>query len=113
MCAAASQPAPQCPRRACPAETLLEERRVNLRAAVVMGADVVQVSAVRQCVLGDNINVAAIEMLVLRRLAIVRREAFAEDHVSWAEAPRISPAVKYRILCHFRKDRFAVRPFEG
>ena len=46
------------------AKQLLEERRINLRAAIVLGPDVIEVSAVRQGVLGDDINVPAIELPV-------------------------------------------------
>src|SRR5439155_11976739 len=60
-------------------EQLLEKRRVWLRAAIVLGADVIQVGAIGQRGLGDDIDVAAIKMLVLGRLAIVRDEALAED----------------------------------
>ena len=95
------------------AEQFLEERRINLRAAVVVGADVAQVGAVGQGVLGDDIDIAAVEVLVLRRLAMVRGEALAEDHVGGAEAAGIGAAEEHRVLGHLRVERFAVGALEG
>src|SRR5512143_1584336 len=51
-------------------EQFLKERRVNLGAPVVMGADVVQIGAIRQRVLGNNVDVAAVELFVELGLAI-------------------------------------------
>src|SRR5206468_2195289 len=48
---------------------LLEERRIVLCAAVVVGADRVQVSPLRQAVLCENIDIPAIELLILQGLA--------------------------------------------
>src|SRR5205823_220021 len=96
----------------CRAEKFLEERRINLRAAVVMRADVIEIRAVRQGVLRDDINIAAVKVLVLQRLAFVRDEALAKNRVRRTETTRVRAAVQYRILGHLRVQRLAVRPFE-
>ena len=94
------------------AEQFTEEGWVNLRAAVVMRADVTQIGAVGQGVLGNDIDIAAVEFLVLQRLAVVGGETLTEDGVGRAEAARIGATVKHRVLRHLRIKRFAVRPLE-
>ena len=94
------------------AEQLLEERRINLRAAIVLGPDVIEVSAVRQRVLSDNINVAAIELPVQRRQAIAGDEAIAENHVRRCETARVGAAIQNRVLGHFGIERLAVGTVE-
>ena len=65
-----------------------------------MRADVAKISAIGQGVLGDDIDIAAVEVLVLQRLAVVGRETLTEDGVGWAKAPRIGAAVEHRVLRH-------------
>ena len=79
-----------------------EERRVLLVAAEVLRAQVIQVGAVRQRVLGDDINVAPVKFLVLLRLAIMRDKTFAENDVSRAETARVRAAKKNGVTRHLR-----------
>ena len=82
-------------------EEHLEKRRVQSAAPVVLRTDVVQISRVGQRVLGDDIAVPPVKILVLLRLAAVRNEALAKDHVGRAKPPRVRPAVHHRVARHF------------
>ena len=93
-------------------QQLLEERRIDLCAPIILRPDVIEVSAVGQRVLGDNIHIPPIELLIELRLAFVRDKTVAKDHVSWAKAAGISAAEKYGVLGHFGIQRFAIRPVE-
>src|SRR5207244_8362465 len=48
----------------------LEEGRVDLLAAIVMSTDIIQISAISQSVLRDDIDVAAVEFLICLWLLI-------------------------------------------
>src|SRR5688572_20870757 len=72
-----------------------------------MRADVVQVRAVRQGVLRDEIDIAPIKLRVTRLLAR-GNEALAKDHVSRIEAAWISPPEEDGVACHFGVDWLVV-----
>ena len=80
-------------------EEILEEGRIDLRAAVVVRADVVQIRAVGQGVLGDDIDIAPVEFGIAALLG--RDEAFAEDHVGRTKPSRIGAPIEHRALRHF------------
>src|SRR5438105_8694385 len=82
------------------AKKFAEKRLIFLGAAEVLGADVLQVGAVGQSVLGDDIDIAAIVMLIFLGLATVRDKAVAKDHVSGAKAARVGAAEEDGILGH-------------
>src|SRR5260221_306044 len=77
-----------------------------------MSADVVQVRWIGQCVPRNDTNIASVEGLIFGGLATVRRETFAKNHVSGAEAAGVSTSEKDGILRHGWKQRFAIRTFE-
>src|SRR5437667_9462453 len=77
-----------------------------------MSADVVQIRRIGQCVLRNDTNIAAVERLIFGGLAVVRRETFAKNHVSGAEAAGVSASEKDGVLRHRRKQRFAIRTLE-
>ncbi len=81
-------------------------------AAVELGANVFQIGAVGQSILSDDVNVTAIEFLVLDRLAIVRDEAVAKNRVGGTKAPWVRAAKQDRVLGHLRIQRLSVRAFE-
>ena len=76
-----------------------------------MGADVVEVGVIGQGVLGDDVDVAAVEAGIQPVLG--RRERLGEDHVGGAEATRIGPAVEHGMRRHGRVKRDAVGVFGG
>src|SRR5579863_9198506 len=77
-------------------------------AAKILRAQVIQIGAVRQGVLSNDINVAAVKMLVLLRLAIMRDKTFAEDNVSRAETSRVGAAKENGVPRHFGINQFAL-----
>ena len=79
-----------------------EKGRVNLLAAEILSAEVIQIRAVGQGILSDEINVPAVKILVLGRLAIVRNEAFAKNHVGGTKTAGIGAAKQDRVLGPFR-----------
>src|SRR5207244_1181341 len=89
------------------AEKLAEKWLVFLSAAEELGTDVLEVGAVRQRVLGDDINIAAIKVLVFFGLATVRGKALAKDHVSGAKAARVGAAEENSVLGHFGIKRLS------
>src|SRR5207248_593402 len=74
--------------------------------------DVVEVGRVGESVLGDHVNVAAVEGLIFARLAIVRSEAFAKYHIGRAKAARIGAAEENGVARHFRKKRLVIGAFK-
>jgi hypothetical protein len=48
----------------------LEERRIELLAAIVMGADIVQVRRIGEGILSNDIDIAPIEGLILSGLTV-------------------------------------------
>src|SRR5579864_5929995 len=56
----------------CPGKKILEKGRINLRAAVELRANIIQINSISQGILGDDVNVPPVKVLVLYRLAIVR-----------------------------------------
>ena len=70
-----------------------------------MRADVLQVRPVRQRVLSDDIDVAAIKIRVAPLLR--RDKALAENHVGGTETTRVGAAKQNRITRHFRIDQVA------
>ena len=97
------------------AQDFLKERRVEasylLGAAMVVGADVIQIGAVGEGILGDDVHVSAVKFWVAG-LAIRRGEALGKHHVSRTKASRIGAAVQNRIAGHFWIDWLAVLAFE-
>ena len=85
-----------------------EERRINLRAAIVVGADVVEVGAVGQRVLGDERHVAPVVGRVHEVALAGGREALAEDHVGRIETSGIGAAVEHGVAVHLGIDQFAL-----
>src|SRR5262249_50747312 len=57
-------------------QQVAEKRRILLCAAKILRADVIEISAVRQRVLGDDINVTAIKFLVEGGLTAMWNETF-------------------------------------
>ncbi len=90
------------------AEKPAEKRRVHLFGAVVLGAEIIQISAVGQRVLGDEITVAPVEFLVLFRLATVRNEAVAENRVGGAKTAGVGAAEEDGVAVHFRINQRGV-----
>ncbi len=91
-------------------EEILEKGRINLCAAIELGADVIQINGIGQGILGDDINIAAIKVLVLNRLATVRNKALAKNHVSGAKAARIRAAKENGIARHLGINHHSVGP---
>src|ERR1043166_695677 len=90
----------------------LEEWRIFLRAAVVLRADIIQVCAIRECVLRNEIDIATIEIGVLFGLLRAWHKAVAKDHVSGAKTARISAAVEEGVSGHLGIKRLAIGPLE-
>ena len=76
-----------------------------------MGADVVEIRAVSERVLRDDINIAPIKLRIAR-LALRRNKALAEDGVGRAKTSGISAAVENGVACHLRIDGFAILAVE-
>jgi hypothetical protein len=77
-----------------------EERRIILRAAIVLGADVVEVRAVGQRVLRDEIHIATVEVAVHEVPLARRNEALGKNHVGRVEASGVGAAVQNRVTIH-------------
>ena len=73
-----------------------------MRAAIVMSADVIEIRAVGQCVLRDDINVAPLKFWVGVCLAARRNKAFAKNHVGRAKAAGVRAAKQNGVARHFR-----------
>ena len=71
-----------------------------------MGADVAVVECVGQSVLGDNVEIAAVEV----RIPFVFLEALPEDHVGGNEAPRIGSTEDKAVLGEIDEHVMPVHP---
>ena len=79
-----------------------EKSRVNLCATRIMGTDVIQISAVGQCVLGDDVHVAPVKIGVPTIFRV--DEAFAKNKVGWAKAAWIRSSKKDGVAFHLWVD---------
>src|SRR5206468_3596848 len=89
------------------------KERIYLGAAIVLGANGVEIGGFGQTVLGDDINVAAVKVLVCARQATAWQKAFAKDHVSRAKKARVTAAKEHRIARHLRIQGLSVCACEG
>ena len=87
-----------------------EERRIQLRAAEILRAEIIQISAVGQRILRDEINVAAV-IGRIHRLIFGRDKAFAENHVGRAEPAGVGAAKENGVARHLRINEIGVRAF--
>ena len=76
----------------------LKEMGVVLCARIVVSPDVLEVSAVCEGVLGDNVHIASVKV----RVTFVFRvnEAFAENKIGGAESAGISASKENSVLIH-------------
>src|SRR5690606_15471893 len=82
------------------AEEIDEEEWILLGASVVVGADVIEVGAIGERVLGNQVDVAAVEVRV--PLFGRRQLALAKDHVGRIEPAGISASKQNGIRGHRR-----------
>ena len=74
----------------------------------VMGADVAVVEGVSQCVLGDDVEVAAVEV----GITLGFLKAFPKDHVGRDEAPGIRAPEDEAVLGQINQHVVSIHPAE-
>ena len=90
------------------AQKTLEPVELRRPLRRVVGADVAVIERVRECILGDNVEVAPVK----GRIPFGCFKTFAEDHVGWYEAPRVGSPEDKTVLREVSQHVVPVHPSE-